>query len=53
MHKVFEGLSSYGVIGDEMHPNVIRLAPTALYNTVQDCENAAKYLEEVLKALDI
>jgi len=53
MHKVFEGLSSYGVIGDERHPNVIRLAPTALYNTVQDCENAAKYLEEVLKALDV
>jgi kynureninase len=53
MHKVFEGLQSHGVIGDERHPNVIRLSPTALYNTVQDCENAAKYLEEVLKELDV
>ncbi|KAI0302089.1 pyridoxal phosphate-dependent transferase [Russula brevipes] len=53
MLKVLEGLRSYGVIGDERHPNVIRLTPTALYNTMQDCENAAKYLEEVLKALDI
>ena len=53
MHKVLEGLRSYGVIGDERHPNVIRLTPTALYNTVHDCENGAKYLEEVLKELDI
>jgi len=53
MDKVLEGLRSYGVIGDERHPNVIRLTPTALYNTIQDCEDAAKYLEEVLKALDI
>jgi len=53
MHKVFGGLHSYGVIGDERHPNVIRLTPTALYNTVQDCENTAKYLEVVLKALDV
>jgi len=53
MLKVLEGLRGYGVIGDERHPNVIRLTPTALYNTMQDCENAAKYLEEVLKALDI
>jgi len=53
MHKVLEGLRSYGVIGDERQPNVIRLTPTALYNTTQDCENGTKYLEEVLKELDI
>ena len=53
MQKVMEGLRSYGVIGDERHPNVIRLTPTALYNTIQDCEDATKYLGEVLKALDI
>jgi kynureninase len=52
MDKVFEGLRNYGVIGDERHPDVIRLSPAALYNTIQDCENAATYLEEVLKALD-
>jgi len=53
MHKVFDGLHGYGVIGDERRPNVLRLTPTALYNTVQDCEDAAKYLEEVLKTLDV
>ena len=53
MHKVLDGLRSRGVIGDERHPNVIRLTATALYNTTQDCENAAKYLEEVLVELDI
>jgi kynureninase len=52
MLKVHEGLHSYGVIGDDRRPDVIRLAPIALYNTIQDCENAAMYLEEVLKALD-
>jgi kynureninase len=53
MHKVFEALRSRGVIVDERHPSVIRLTPTALYNTIQDCESAAKYLEEVLEELDI
>ncbi|KAI0256755.1 kynureninase [Lactifluus subvellereus] len=52
MSQVHEGLRSYGVIGDERHPDVIRLAPAALYNTIQDCKNAARCLEEVLKALD-
>lgn len=53
MYKVLEGLRSYGVIGDGRHPNVMRLTPTALYNTTQDCENGAKYLEEVLEELNI
>ena len=53
MHKVLEGLHSYGVIGDKRHPNTIRLTPIALYSTIQDCEDAAKFLEKVLKALDI
>ena len=52
MLKVHEGLHSYGVLGDGRPPNVIRLAPAALYNTIQDCKNAARYLEDVLKALD-
>ena len=52
MEKVHERLSSYGVISDERRPDVIRLAPIALYNAIQDCENAAKYLEDVLKELD-
>lgn len=52
MEKVHKRLSSYGVISDERRPDVIRWAPIALYNTIQDCENAAKYLENVLKELD-
>jgi len=52
MQKVHKRLGSYGVITDERQPDVIRMAPTALYNTIRDCENAAKYLEEALKELD-
>lgn len=46
MMKVFEQLKSYGVLGDERKPDVIRLTPIALYNTLADCEQAAKYLEQ-------
>lgn len=51
MQKVFNNLVSYGVIGDERQPDVIRLAPAALYNTFEDCENAAKYLEMAIDSL--
>ncbi|KAG5646676.1 hypothetical protein DXG03_002666 [Asterophora parasitica] len=52
MQKIFARLSDYGVIGDEREPDVIRLAPTALYNTIKDCEQAAQYLEEAFKSID-
>lgn len=51
MLKAFDGLKTHGVIGDERKPDVIRLAPTALYNTAEDCDKAAKYLEEVFQSL--
>jgi kynureninase len=51
MMKVFDGLKSYGVIGDERKPDVIRLAPAPLFNTKQDCDQAADALEKVLDAL--
>ncbi|KAG5727652.1 Kynureninase [Termitomyces sp. T112] len=51
MQKIFTGLSNYGVIGDEREPDVIRLAPAPLYNTIGDCEQAVHYLEEAFKAL--
>jgi kynureninase len=51
MQKVFNSLVSYGVIGDERQPDVIRLAPVPLYNTLIDCENAAKYLGRALDSL--
>ena len=52
MPNIYERLFDYGVITDERRPDVIRFTPTALYSTIQDCENAAKYLEVVLKELD-
>lgn len=45
MKKIFDTLISFGVIGDEREPDVIRLAPIPLYNTLEDCEKAAKYLD--------
>jgi len=50
--KVFAGLSAHGVIGDERNPDVIRLAPAPLYNTVKDCEEAAQLVDELLKSLE-
>jgi len=52
MQKVFDSLLSYGVIGDERQPDVIRLAPAALYNTLEDCENAARFLEKAVDSLE-
>lgn len=51
MQKVFDNLVLHGVIGDERQPDVIRLAPAALYNTLEDCENAAKFLEKAIELL--
>ena len=51
MLKVHDGLNAHGVIGDERKPDVIRLAPTALYNTAEDCDKAAKHLDEVFQSL--
>ncbi|KAA1474918.1 kynureninase [Dentipellis sp. KUC8613] len=51
MMKVYEGLKAFGVIGDERQPDVIRLAPTALYNTPADCDKAATRLDEVFSSL--
>jgi len=44
MQKVFAYMAKHGVIGDEREPDVIRIAPAALYNTVHDCEEAASCL---------
>ncbi|KAL0569890.1 Kynureninase (L-kynurenine hydrolase) [Marasmius crinis-equi] len=48
MQKIFEALVSYGVVGDEREPDVIRLAPIPLYNSLEDLEKAATYLERAL-----
>jgi kynureninase len=51
MEKVFDTLMSYGVVGDKRAPNVIRLTPAPLYNTVEDCQRAAMYLEKAFELL--
>lgn len=51
MGKINDALTSYGVIADERRPDVIRLAPAPLYNTLQDCEVAASCLEKVFEEL--
>jgi len=53
MEKVDEGLKSWGVVGDERKPDVIRLAPTPLYNTLRECERAVEYLEKTLEDLEV
>lgn len=52
MMKVFDYMNSRGTICDERRPNVIRLAPTPLYNTFQDCVACVKLLEEGCEALE-
>lgn len=52
MRAVFDGLKSHGVIGDERKPDVIRLSPAPLYNTIEDCEQAARALDIVFNDLD-
>lgn len=51
MEKVFAVLQNYGVIGDERQPDVLRLSPTPLYNTPDDCKRAAAYLNLAIESL--
>lgn len=48
MPKVMDGLAQRGVIGDSRKPDVIRLAPCALYNTFDDVERSVTVLNEVM-----
>lgn len=43
----FERLQAAGVICDFREPNVIRIAPTPLYNTYEDCWRFAEVLREM------
>jgi kynureninase len=51
MRTVFKYFTENGVIGDEREPDVIRLAPTPLYNTLKDCEEAAAVLEKAFNVM--
>ena len=43
---LFNKLTEFGVIADWREPNVIRIAPTPLYNTFEDCYRFGEYLEK-------
>ena len=51
MSNVLRHLKSAGVIGDERHPDVIRLTPAPLYNAEKDCERAAECIKQAFEAL--
>ena len=51
MRTVFKYFMENGVIGDEREPDVIRLAPTPLYNMLKDCEEAAAVLENAFNVM--
>lgn len=46
--KVFDRLSKTGVIADWREPNVIRVAPTPLYNTFEDVFHFSEILKKAL-----
>ncbi|KAK2466992.1 hypothetical protein APHAL10511_001250 [Amanita phalloides] len=51
MQKVHDYLAKYGVIGDKREPDVIRLSPAPLYNTIYDCEQAVFHLNAAFTTL--
>jgi kynureninase len=51
MEKMFSVLCRYGVMGDERQPDVIRLTPVPLYNTIKDCERGAFYLDKAFASM--
>lgn len=46
---LFDALSAQGVVADWREPNVIRVAPVALYNSFEDVYYLGKFLEEAIK----
>ncbi|XP_077862208.1 kynureninase-like [Saccoglossus kowalevskii] len=48
--KVFEELEKRGVVCDKREPNVIRVAPTAMYNSFTDVHRFITFLGEALNA---
>ena len=53
MKTVFMCLSVHGVVGDEREPDVIRMSPVPLYNTLADCERTAQILDTIMASLQL
>lgn len=51
LDSLLNQLEQAGIIGDERKPNVIRWAPSALYNTHAECAHAVKVLDNLLSLL--
>lgn len=51
MAKVFGRLIELGVVGDEREPDVLRLAPTAMYNSFEDCRKAVELLDTAMNEI--
>ncbi|KAI1078477.1 kynureninase [Whalleya microplaca] len=49
LEEVLKELGDLGVVVDDRKPNVIRVAPTPLYNSFQDCVAFVKALEPALQ----
>ncbi|TRM61904.1 pyridoxal phosphate-dependent transferase [Schizophyllum amplum] len=49
MRKMFHALESFGVIGDERDPAVIRLTANPLYSSSDDVVRCAEYLDAAFK----
>jgi kynureninase len=47
--ELFNNISAKGVVADWREPNVIRVAPTPLYNSFEDVYEFGSYIEEALK----
>lgn len=47
--SLFDAITARGVIADWREPDVIRVAPVPLYNTIEDVEGFASILKECLK----
>jgi kynureninase len=47
-NKISESLKQYGVITDFRHPNVIRIAPVALYNSFHEIWQAVQIIKKIV-----
>ncbi|KAG0246335.1 pyridoxal phosphate-dependent transferase [Mortierella sp. GBAus27b] len=51
MIEIFEGLEARGIVGDERKPDVIRVAPTALYTRFEDVRKFVVELKDLVTVI--